>query len=186
VKNYDSGLLPESEMVKRAEDNNTTIYEMLRNPALYDGKAYTDAANTAIESDPGVLPKLYEYLDHKDSGVRYWGVVGCFNLVELTDLDLSKIKSHLNDESHEVRALAAWILFKKGQKDIAQKTWKDLLANSSYASLKVTNIIDWIGEGIDPYKESILKCNFSHGGYVDRMKEYFGLKKVASKKKKKK
>ena len=28
-ENFDAGLLAESEMVKRAEDNNTTIYEML-------------------------------------------------------------------------------------------------------------------------------------------------------------
>lgn len=186
VKNYDAGLLPESEMVKRAADNNTTIYEMLRNPALFNGKLYVEAANAAVEATPLSLPKLYANLDHKDSAVRYWGMVGCFNLVDKTDLDLKKIESHLSDESHEVRALAAWILYKKGNKPAAQKTWNDLLANSSYASLKVTNIIDWIGDDISPYKESILKCNFSHSGYVDRMKENFGLVVPKAKKKKKK
>ena len=185
-KNFDAGLLPESEMVKRAEGNNTTIYEMLRNSALFDGKAYLKAANIAVEADPGVLPKLNGYLAHKDSGIRYWGMVGYFNIQDKTDLDLNRVKSHLNDDSHEVRALAAWILYNKGQKEIAQKTWNDLLSNSSYASLKVTNIIDWIGDGVEPYKDSLVKCNFSHGGYVDRMKENLGVKLPSKGKKKKK
>lgn len=185
VKNYDSALIPESEMVKRAKDNNTTTYEMLRNPKLYNVKAYQEAANVAVEDKEINLPKLYEYLKHADSGVRYWGIVGCFTLADKAEVDLSIIKSHLNDESHEVRALAVWILYKKGQKDVAMKTWNDLLASSSYASLKITNIIDWIGDGIDPYKESIVKCKFSHEGYVDRMKEYFKLKAPKAKKKKK-
>ena len=177
IKNFDSGLLPESEMIKRAADNNMTIYEMLRNPALFNGKLYVEAANAAVEATPLSLPILYKNLNHEDSAVRYWGMVGCFNLIDKTDLNLKKIESHLSDESHEVRALAAWILYKKGNKLAAKRAWNDLLANSSYAALKVMNIIDWIGDGVGPYKEAILKCKFRHSGYVDRMKENFGLKK---------
>ncbi|MCM8532177.1 MAG: sulfatase [Lentisphaeraceae bacterium] len=183
VQHFDSALLPESEVVKKAADNDTTIYEMVRNPALYDVKALQEAANTALENEPSSLPKLYGYLKDSDAGIRYWGIVGCFNLIDKTEIDLTLVKAHLTDDSHEVRALAAWVLYKKGHKDVAIKTWNDLLANSSYASLKVTNIIDWIGEGVEPYKDSIIKCNFSHGGYVDRMKEYFGLTAPKTKKK---
>jgi len=62
------------------------------------------------------------------------------------------------------------------------------LASSSYASLKIFNIIDWIGDGIEPYKDSMRACEFSHGGYVGRMQEYLGVsaepkKKVRNKKK---
>jgi hypothetical protein len=185
VKNYDSALLPESEMVKRAADNKMTIYETVRSSS-YNAAAYLSAANLALEEDANNLPELYTLLDNADSGVRYWAMVGCFSLADKTDVNLDKVKSFLKDESHEVRALAAWLLYKKGQRKIAINTFNDLLANSSYASLKVTNIIDWIGDGIEPYKESIVKCQFSHGGYVDRMKEYFGLKKPAAAKKKKK
>ena len=60
-----------------------------------------------------------------------------------------------------------------------------MLANSSYASLKIFNVIDWIGEGVEPYQESMKLCQFSHGGYVDRMKEYLEIPVPAKKKDKK-
>lgn len=181
VKNYDSALLPESEMVKRAADNKTTIYEMVRNPALYDLKSYQKASALALKNDPEILPELIQNLKAADGGVRYWGIVGCFNLYGKTKIDLEAIRPSLKDDSHEVRALAAWIFYKAGQKDIAKSTWKDLLKNHSYASLKVTNIIDWIGDGTADYEEAIRACNFSHEGYVNRMKEYFGYAKGGKK-----
>lgn len=174
AKNYDSALLPESEMVKRAADNKTTIYEMVRNSSLYNINAYLEASALALKNDPSTLPALFSKLSDKDGGVRYWAVVGCFMLQDKTAIDLEKIKPLLEDSSHEVRAMAAWMFYKAGNKDLAKKTWNDLLKNSSYASLKVTNIIDWIGEGTADYEEAIKACKFSHGGYVDRMKEYFG------------
>jgi hypothetical protein len=41
--------------------------------------------------------------------------------------------------------------------------------------LKIFTIIDWIGEGIEPYAESMKRCEFSHGGYVVRMQQYMGV-----------
>lgn len=184
VKNFDSALLPESEMVKRAADNKLNIYEMVRDSSLYNVQAYLDASALALKNDPSTLPALMDKMKSADSGVRYWGMVGCFLLQGKTNIDLETIKPFLKDDSHEVRALAAWMLYRAGQKDIAKQTWNDLLANHSYASLKVTNIIDWIGEGTEDYADAIKACNFSHGGYVDRMKEYFGYRKVKAKKKK--
>ena len=184
VKNFDSALLPESEMVKRAADNKLTIYEMVRDSSLYNVQAYLDASALALKNDPSTLPALMDKMKSADSGVRYWGMVGCFLLQGKTNIDLETIKPFLKDDSHEVRALAAWMLYRAGQKDVAKQTWNDLLANHSYASLKVTNIIDWIGEGTEEYADAIKACNFSHGGYVDRMKEYFGYRKVNAKKKK--
>ena len=186
AKNFDSALLPESEMVKRAADNKMTIYEMVRNSSLYNVDAYLEASSLALKNDPSTLPALMTKLADKDAGVRYWGIVGCFMLQDKTKLDLDKFKPYLNDDSHEVRAMAAWMFYRGGNKDIAKKTWNDLLSNSSYASLKVTNIIDWIGDGTADYAEAIKACNFSHGGYVDRMKQYFGFAKPKAKKKKKK
>jgi N-sulfoglucosamine sulfohydrolase len=186
LKNHDSALLPESEMVKRAADNNMTIYEMVRNPKLYNAAAYLETSAIALENNPANASKLYDKLKDTDGGVRYWAMVGCFLIADKGSVDLEVIKKSLQDSSHEVRALAAWILYKKGDKTSAQAVWNDLLKNSSYASLKVTNIIDWIGDGTEPYKDAIIACKFSHGGYVDRMKEYFGYAKAKPKKKKKK
>ncbi|MDA7904618.1 hypothetical protein N9B45_02830 [bacterium] len=183
VEKFDSGLIPESEVVKRSEDCGKTIYEMVRDPSLYDLRAYQAAAAMALENNPKNLPVFYENLNADDSGVRYWAVVGCFNLQEGNSIDLAKMKACLKDKSHHVQAMAAWILYRAGDQESAQACWNRLLAGSSYASLKVLNIIDWIGDGAEPYSEAMKKCEFSHQGYVPNMKENLGV--VVAKPKKK-
>ena len=80
--------------------------------------------------------------------------------------------------------MAAWTLYRQGDKTTGKKALNDLLRENTYAALVVCNIIDWIGDGVGDYKEALLGCTTSHGGYVKRMKEKFGI--VAPKKKKKK
>ncbi|MCH2209331.1 MAG: sulfatase [Lentisphaerales bacterium] len=185
-KNFDAALLPESEMVKRAADNKMTIYEMVRNPELYKIDSYLATANMAIENNPSNLPNFYEELKHSDNGVRYWAMVGCLLIAEHSSVDLKVIKKYLVDECHEVRALAAWIFYKKGDKPTAQACWNDMLSKNSHASLKVLNIIDWIGDSTKPYATAIKACQFKHGGNVNRMKDYFGYSNRKSKGTKKK
>ena len=186
LEHFDSGLLPESELVKRAEDCGKTIYDMVRVPKIYDVKALQSAAAMALAQNPSNLPTLYKNLGDADSGIRYWAVVGLFNLHQLAKLDSAIIKKSLADDSHHVRAMAAWILYREGDKKSAQDCWNDLLSNSSYASLKVFNIIDWIGDGTDPYMEAMRACKFDHGGYVKRMQQYLGASGPAPQKKKRK
>lgn len=186
VRNFDSGLLPESEIVKRSEDAGMTIYDLVRDPSLYDLKAYQLASAKALSLDAANLPGFYRDLSHADSGVRYWAIVGCFNLQKTTRLDANFVRRSLSDESHHVRAMAAWILYRAGDKAAAQECWNDLLSNSSYASLKIFNIIDWIGDGTEPYVDAMKACEYSHGGYVDRMKQYLGIAKADVKKKREK
>ena len=179
----DSALLPESERVKRAEENKTTIYEMVRNKELYGLEAYLDASDLALKNDTANLPKLLKLLEHKDAGVRYWGTVGIFLIAKDARSEQERIKKLLTDDCHHVRAMAAYTLYKQGDTATAKATFNDLLKNNTYAALKVVNIIDWIGEGIDDYREAITACTTSHGGYVGRMKQYFGLKGATKKKK---
>jgi len=63
---HDSGLLPESEMVKRAAENKTTIYEMVRDPKLYNLPALLDAADLALAKKEDNLPALHKLLDKFD------------------------------------------------------------------------------------------------------------------------
>ena len=182
VENFDSGLLPESEVVKRAEDNSKTIYDMVRDPSLYDLKGYQRASALALAEDPKNLATFYANLNSGDSGIRYWAIVGCFNIQNSASLDMKRIKKALGDESHHVRAMAAWILYRGGDKKSARDCWNELLTGSSYASLKIFNIIDWIGDGHEPYVAAMKACTFSHGGYVRRMQQYMGV--VENKKKK--
>lgn len=181
LEHFDSGLLPESEVVKRSEACGKTIYEMVRDVSLYDVKSLQEAAALALQQEPANLPALYRNLNSDDAGVRYWGIVGCFNLQGSSDLDLALIRKRLSDESHHVRIMAAWILYRDGDQRAAQDCWNELLESDSYASLMIFNIIDWIGDGIEPYTAAMKACEYSHNGYVDRMKEYQGVATPAAK-----
>ncbi|MBG7611221.1 sulfatase [Polaribacter sp. BAL334] len=139
LKIHDSGLLPESEMLKRASDHNTTIYQMVRNPELYSLPALLDAADVALEKKKENLPKLQKLLKSTDSGLRYWGIVGCF----LLD-DYKAAETVLNDDCDEVRAMAAWTLIRNKKKKKGLKCLQTLLTEKSEATLTVLNMIDWI------------------------------------------
>jgi hypothetical protein len=138
---HDAGLLPESEMVKRAADHGMTIYEMVRDPKLYNLSALLDAADLAMEKNPANRDALMNLLNSSDSGLRYWGIVGCFLINEQ-----AAGFQCLGDESHEVRAMASWLLINTGEKVKGFQCLENLLKIKSYATLKVLNIMDWIGE----------------------------------------
>jgi hypothetical protein len=59
-----------------------------------------------------------------------------------------------------------------------------LLSNSSYASLEIFNIVDWIGDEHGPYAQAMHSCHYDHGEYIDRMKSYFGINAPADGEKK--
>ena len=183
IKYHDSALLPESEIVKRSEEAGKTIYELVRDPSLYDLKAYQQASALALEQNAANVSAFYKGLNADDAGVRYWAIVGCFNVQERSSLDLDVIRKSLADECHHVRIMAAWILYRSGDKESAQACWSDLLNESSYASLKIFNIIDWIGDGHESYTAAMKVCSFSHSGYVARMQQYMGVAKPPEKKK---
>jgi N-sulfoglucosamine sulfohydrolase len=178
VRHFDSGLLPETELLNRSESSNKTIYDVVRDSSMYDLIAYQKASSIALRRDPANLQQLYDNLEHADSGVRYWGMVGLFLLPENTQVNRETIRKHLSDDSHHVRSMAAWILYRQGDRDAAQACWNELLRDSSYASLEIMNIVDWIGDGIDPYVDAIRACNYKHEGYVGGMKENLGVVKA--------
>ena len=138
---HDTGMLPESEMLKRAADHNTTIFEMVRTPEYYNLPALLDAADLALASNRENAPELQKLLKSKDSGLRYWGMVGCFMIN-----DVKTAETHLNDENDEVQAMAAWTLIRNGKKKAGMKCLQTLLSENSYATLTVLNMIDWMGE----------------------------------------
>lgn len=162
---HDAGLLPESEMVKRAAESNTTIYEMVRNPKLYNLPGLLDAADLALEQKTTNLPALKELLQSADSGLRYWGIVGCFLLN-----DQKAGFQCLEDDSHEVRAMAAWLLIRTGEKEKGFECLDHLLREKSYATLKVLNILDWINDDAEPLIPTVRSMKYTN--YEARMQEY--------------
>lgn len=143
---HDAGLLPEADMVKRAKDNGTTIYEMVRNEKLYDLPGLMAAADLALAKTPANLSQLKRNLKSQDSGVRYWATVGIFLLGEKAASAKAAMIERLADDSHEVRIMAAWQLVQIGEKEKGLACLSDLLKSQSYASLKAMNVLDWMGD----------------------------------------
>lgn len=172
LKHFDAALLPEAEMATRAEQYNTTIYEMVRDPAKYPLEQLLDAADLALAKSAENRKQLEALLASDDSGVRYWGSVGLFLLGELAAESKPALQKALDDDCHEVVAMAAWSLFNLGEKETARHALRGLLEDDSYAALKVANIIDWIGEGYDFYKEALASCSTSvQPSYLGRIKK---------------
>lgn len=167
---FDTGLLPESERAKRAWENNTTIYEMARDPKLYNLPLLLDSADVALEQDPKNVAKLKEMLTHPDSGVRYWGMVGCFLLNEA-----SVAEAGMRDSSYEVRAMAAWLAAKNGQQKEALDCLRQMLDQKTYATLTVLNVLEWMGEDakpLIPYLRKYSVTEFSDGCPNEQQKKY--------------
>lgn len=167
IQFYDAGLIPESEMVKRAADHQLTIYDYMRDPQLYDVPALLDAADLALEQSPGNLVALQELLGSSDAGVRYWAAVGCFLLNDSTHA----LKC-LNDESHEVRAMAAWTLVKSDNKEAGLQCLQSLLEQNSYASLTILNIVDWMDEDGRKLMPAVRAFPAKEKSYEERMRNY--------------
>ncbi|MGL5016684.1 MAG: sulfatase family protein [Luteolibacter sp.] len=117
TKTFDGGFLPEGSLVSRAKKHKTTIYELIRNPELYDQQGYMKAADVANFAETPDLAKLVELLESDDEGYRFWGVTGCIRLgpAAATPETLAIIKnlseSDLSDEaSLDIRASAAFYL----------------------------------------------------------------------------
>ena len=174
--------MPEADRAKRAKENNMTIYEMVRNPELYELGAYLDASDIALQEDPANIPVFVKMAADEDSAIRYWGSVGLYLVAGEAKKEQGLIRKLLSDESHEVRAMAAYTLYRQGDTAAARAAFNDLLKNNSYASLKVLNMIDWIGEGADAHRDVIQAANL--GSYESRMRVNLGMSSPAKPKKK--
>jgi arylsulfatase A-like enzyme len=152
---HDTALLPEAEMSRRAAENETTIYDMVRDPKLYNLPAILDAANLALEEKKENLSALRQLLQNQDCGLRYWGIVGCFLLNEA-----NAGRQCLDDDSHEVRAMAAWLSIRNGHKEEGYMCLENLIREESYALLKVLNILDWMGDDAQPLMPAVKALRF--------------------------
>ncbi|NIQ09790.1 MAG: sulfatase-like hydrolase/transferase [Gammaproteobacteria bacterium] len=125
LKFHDSGLLPEDMRNRRAEANGLTLYEMVRDPALYPLADYLDAADLALARDPANLPAFLTGLADPDEGIRWWAINGLKNLGADAEPALEEIrKAAQGDAAQEVRLLAAWILHDFGEVD----AYKEVMA----------------------------------------------------------
>ena len=177
---HDTGLMPEVERARRATENNTTIYQMVRDPKLYDLPAYLDAADLALARNPANTPRFVEFLKNSDSAIRYWGSVGLLMLGKADANTQAALENALNDPCGEVTAMAAWGLIQSGNTPKAQQSLIALLSKHSPATLTALNVLDWSQADFPPYLPAIHSLptqapaakEDSMIGYEQRMVEY--------------
>ena len=172
---HDSALLPEAERERRAREHNTTIYEMVRDPKLYDLPAYLDAADLALARDAHHSARLQQFLDSNDSALRYWGTVGLLMLGKPDAASQSALEKRLEDPCGEVRAMAAWALLKNGDHPGARQALIGLITNHAPSTLTALNVVDWSKTDFAPFVQAV-KALPTKGspmtGYEQRMVEY--------------
>ncbi|MEM9016749.1 MAG: sulfatase, partial [Verrucomicrobiota bacterium] len=160
---YDSGLLPEQMRVRRAAENGVTIYEMIRNEGLYPLATYLDAADLALSRDVENLDVFVRALVEEDEGLRWWGIVGLHLLEQSAGPAKATLLAALEDESHEIRMMAAWTLVKLGETEQGLACLESLLFEGTNNETMLHNVIDWIGESAHP----LVKRYLEEGGTRD-------------------
>ncbi|NQU23138.1 MAG: sulfatase [Candidatus Nealsonbacteria bacterium] len=156
---YDSGLLPESMRVQRASQHNVTIYEMVRDPKLYPLESYLDAADVALARDKSNLPALIKAMSDPDCGIRHWAVVGLLLLDKDAAPAAAALEKALQDDSDEVKIMAAWAMVKIGQDETGIACLRSLLNNGTTAQSKLHNVLDWMDEDAVPLVREYLEAN---------------------------
>ena len=130
---FDSGILPENMRLRRAEANNMTIYEMIRDPKLYPLEKYLDFSDMALARDPKNIEQLVKAMRDPDEGIRYWATCGLFLLENKAKSAIDVLDNALNDECTEVQMMSAWAMHRFGFEEKADAT---------LAAVKKVKVID--------------------------------------------
>ena len=163
-KIHDTGFLPEAELVARSKGE--APYDMVRDPAKYDQDRIMAAADVANRRDVKLLGKLRAFLKDKDSGVRYWGAIGCVALDAKAAPAEPELAAVLKDSSPNVRVAAAESLVRIGKPDKALGVLVEALASQDqWVSLHAANALDNLDEKARP---ALAKMKGGKGGYVQR------------------
>lgn len=163
---YDSGLLPEQMRVRRAKENDVTIYEMVRDENLYPLATYLDAADLALARDKANLDAFVSAMNNEDEGLRWWAVVGLHLLEQDATSASATLEQALSEDSHEIRMMAAWTLVKLGEPDRALACLDNLLFTNTTNEDMLHNILEWMGEpGLPLVKKYIENDGNRQGRY---------------------
>ncbi|MFT5190781.1 MAG: N-sulfoglucosamine sulfohydrolase [Verrucomicrobiales bacterium] len=164
----DSGLLPEVMRERRATSNKMTIYEMVRNDALYPLAKYLDAADRALLRDKQNLAILTEQLGDPDEGMRWWAIVG----LHLLDKDGAPAKDALlkalADTAPEVRMMAAWTLIKLDHETDSASAMLDVMLaaeDTPQTNIRLLhNVLDWMGDPALPLVKKYIESGGNREG----------------------
>jgi len=164
----DAGYLPEGEMTARAGED--APYEMAHDPARYDLDSLFDAAEKATNEDPAWVGRLIEMMSSLDSGVRFWGALGC--LMHGRDVLSARdaIRTRLDDPCPDVSIVAAEWLCNMGEIENALEKLAALLDHENeWVRLHAANVLDYLDEEAEPYTELMQEHLGDKSNYVQRV-----------------
>ena len=137
--------MPEEMRNRMIKEQKTTVYAFVRDPKLYPLAKYLDYADLALTRNKKKLKILTKGLSSEDSVIRYWSVVGLLLLEKEAKPSISALKKAL-DDSDEIPALAAWAIYKAGDKALAEKWMLETITNNP-GNKMLANVLDWMDEG---------------------------------------
>ena len=145
LKYFDSGLMPEEMRNRMIKEQKTTVYAFVRDPKLYPLAKYLDYADLALAREKENLKTLTQGLKAKDPVMRYWSVVGLLLLEKGAKPAIPALKKAL-DDMDEIPPLAAWAIYKAGDKTFAEKWMLDTITNDP-GNKMLANVLDWMDKG---------------------------------------
>ena len=130
---------------------------------IYRTKAYSSHWATPILVDGF----LYGFSNNKlvcmnwETGERVWRNVPKVGSAAFQSLE---------DDSHEVRIMAAWTLINAGEKKAGFQCLENLLNENSYATLTALNVVDWLGEPGKELMPAVKAFTPEKKSYEERMR----------------
>ena len=98
--------------------------------------------------------------------------MGLFLLGEEARDNLADLRKAIDDADDEVAAMAAWAIYNLGDKQTARKQLRSMLEEDSSAALKVINIIKWMNDDPEYYRDALLSCQAPlQAAYLKRMQQ---------------
>lgn len=141
---HDAGFIPEADLIDRA--GNTPIYDYIRSGEINMAKII-EAAEIATRCKTENLEELKLFLKSDESAVRYWGATGLLMLGKNAAPAIEELKVATNDESANVVAVAAEILYNLGEKEVATSALLSVIENpNEFARCYALNVIDCIDD----------------------------------------
>jgi uncharacterized sulfatase len=175
IETGDMGLLPESEMLARADGK--TPYDVAFDLAANPVARLAELADLANRRDPVDAPELARLLGDADPVVRFWGATGLVALGEKAAPAADALEKAISDSAPYVTVTAAEGLCNLGRIDKAMPVLlAGLQHESSLIRLRAMNVLDRLGERARPAIDAMRNARLQQAGpvedYVNRMSEY--------------
>jgi hypothetical protein len=138
----DTGFIPEGMFGRLAGDK--TIYDYAQSDA-YPLARILDLADAASDRNPANLPTFIAALDDPHPVIRYWAATGCLILADRSAPAKSKLRVLLNDESPDVRVVAAEAIAHLGEQEAAAEAIANVLKSGNlHEALAAQNAVDFM------------------------------------------